>query len=160
ATCPRFPGELHPREIFAHANLQIRKRLVVLLQRVEFWLYILDETRFHQKRVYLAIALDELDVSNVLDQVGRTLFLAGHRCEITTCPITQTLRLADIDDHSLGIFHQIDTRGMRKRLDFIGRQLWIWIKRQRFRRHLISGALDGPILFYAGPSKRPELNPL
>ena len=59
----RLARELDARKLLAHEDLQIRKRLVVLLVLIELRLHVLDQPGFGQQRVDLALGRDEIDVA-------------------------------------------------------------------------------------------------
>ena len=70
APAPRRARELHARIVLTHADLQIRKRLVVLELDVETGLNVLDEPGLHEQGVDLGLGLDEIDVGDELDEIG------------------------------------------------------------------------------------------
>ena len=73
----RLAGELDAGKILAGGDLQVRKRLVVLQVLVVLGLDVLDQPGFDQQGVDLALGLEEVDVADLADQVGRAAILGG-----------------------------------------------------------------------------------
>src|SRR5437660_12085332 len=73
ATAARRSRKLDAREIFPDANLQIRKRLIILQVDVKTRLNILHQPGFHEQGVHVTVGNNEIDVGDQLDQIARAL---------------------------------------------------------------------------------------
>ena len=89
----------------------------VLAQDVGAGLVPLDEVAFQTQRFQIRLAkqnIEIMDMANHSRDLGRVIRLA----EIGTDAVFQVHRLADIDDRSLGILHQIAAGAFRQLGDF------------------------------------------
>ena len=102
ALSPRRPRELDARKFFSYADLQIGKGLVVLQLDVETRLHVLDEPRFEEQGVHLAVGRQEIDVGDELDEVGGARVLGRGLGEIVPGAVAQVLGLADVEDYAAG----------------------------------------------------------
>ena len=101
-------------------DLQIGKGLVVLLQRVEAGLHILDQPAFQQQGVDLAVSLEVVDVTDFLNQVRRPAIKFGRLEKVAACTAAEILGFANVNHPAGGIFHQVDAGRLGKRPHFPG----------------------------------------
>src|SRR5262249_45223232 len=88
AAPPWIAGKFHARKLFADANLQVGKSLVVLELDIEPRLDVLDEPGFEEQGIHFAGGLEEVDIGDELDQVRRARFLGGRFGEVVRGAIT------------------------------------------------------------------------
>ena len=77
-------------------------------------------------------ARQEVDVGDELHEVGGARVLGGGLGEVVAGPVAQVLRLADVEDHALGVLHEVDAGRGRELLDLLGRRHRT-ANRRRFR---------------------------
>ena len=121
ATTRRFAGELHAREVLIGRDLQVRKGLVVFQFLVVLRLNVLDQPRFEEQGVDLGMRLDEVEVGNLRDQIRCPSIDGCQRRKVAACAAAEVDRLADVDDSSLGILHEVHTGGIREGLNLLAR---------------------------------------
>ena len=114
----RLARQFDPRKILAHENLEIREALVVFERAVELRLHVFDEPGLDQQGIDLAFGRDKVDIVNFLYEVGRAAIIGGRLEKIAAGSGPQILRLADVDHHPGGVFHDIDAGRLRKLPDF------------------------------------------
>ena len=122
---PGSSGEFHAREFFPGPDLQIRKRFVVLEINVKTGLDILDQARFHEQGVHVAVRGDKINVGDELDQVAGAFIFRGRKREIMPRAIAQVLRLADIHDSALAVLHEVHAGACRELFDLLARKRMI-----------------------------------
>src|SRR5207245_562042 len=135
AALPGRARELDAWKRLADADLQIRKRLIVLQLDVETRLNVLDQARLEQQGVDLAVSGEEVDVGYQLDQVAGPRILGGRLGEIVASPVAQVLGLADIQNAALGILHEIDPGLGRKLPGLFHQRQSVRISARRYIRH-------------------------
>ena len=106
------PGRLFPRQ------LQIGIRLVIHEHDVEGRRMLLDQVDLKQQRFLLAPGHDVFEIIDVGDQTGRLQIMCADK--ILSHPVLEHLRLADIDDVSSDILHQITARQRRQDGQLVG----------------------------------------
>ena len=106
----RLARDFDPRKILAGGDHQVGKRLVVLLFLVVLGLHILDQPRFHQQRVDLALTLDVVGVADLVHPVRRPLLLRRLFEEIAAGARAQILGLAHVDHTTGRVLQQVDAR--------------------------------------------------
>ncbi len=121
AVPPRTAREFHARKVLAHANLQIRKALVVFQIHIETRLDVLDQARFQQECIHLGFRFHIIHVGDQLDQVGRARILPCSLGEVMPRPVAQVFGLADVQHPSLPVLHQVDAGAGGKLLDLVAR---------------------------------------
>ena len=97
APVERLTGEVDAGKVFARRDLQVGKRLVVLEVAVVLGLNVLDQARFHQECVDLAVGGQELDVGDLADPVADPAVAAGGLVKVRAGAAAQVLGLADVD---------------------------------------------------------------
>ncbi len=117
----RSTGEVDAREVLAGRDLQVGERLAVLFAAVVLGLDVLDEPALHQEGVNFIVGGKELDVGNLIDPLADAPIVGGCLVEIRAGTAPQVLGLADVDDASLGVLHEVEARRRGKLLDLLGR---------------------------------------
>jgi len=105
---PGLAREVDAGEIVADRDLQVREGLVVLQLDVEPRLHVLDEPRFGQDRVHLALGLEEVDVGYQRHQVPRPDVRRGGFAEVVRHPLSQAFGLPHVQHAALLVLHQVD----------------------------------------------------
>ncbi len=106
-------------KILARGDLQIRKRLVVFEVAVELRLDVLDQSRFGEQGIDLAVAVQVIDVADLFDQVRGAAFVGRGLEEVAGRARAEVLGLADVDHAAGAVLHQVHARGRRKVADFV-----------------------------------------
>jgi hypothetical protein len=109
-----------------HLGVAVRERefdvgvgFVVAQKDVEAWLSLLDEVVFERQCFMLVSYEDVVDIDSFAHEgAGFGVGLGGFQ-QIRTDPGTKVICLADIDDFSLGVFVEVDTRFSREEPNFL-----------------------------------------
>src|SRR5262249_40858942 len=116
---PWLPREFDPREVFAERDLEIWKRLVVLELLIKRRLHVLDEPRFHQQRIDLAVGAYDIDVVDFVDEMSGAAVERGGLGKIAPRPAAQIHRFADVDHPPAGVLHQVNAGRRGELADFL-----------------------------------------
>ena len=144
AAVRRLAGDLDAREVLAGRDLQVGKRLVVLQLLVVLRLDVLDQPRFHQQGIDLAVALDVIDVGDLVDPRRGAVLVLGPLQKVAAGPAAEVLRLADVDHPAGGVLHQVDAGRPGKLADLGGGPAEGEVVRDRgIVSRRIQGRLDG-----------------
>ena len=110
AVVDQLAGPLHPREVVAERDLDVRVALVVLEPDVEARSVALDQVGFEEERLGDRIGLGHLDVDDPVDDRTDPVDLARRDCllPVRADAVAQALRLADVDDVAALVLHQVD----------------------------------------------------
>ena len=109
---------------------------------VVFGLNVLDQPRFHEQGIDLAVAEDEIGIGDFADPIGRPALGLRSFQEIAAGSAAKGFGLADIDHAAGGVFHQVNARRAREL-----RGLWLppGERRNRARRFIGGYSIEGRI---------------
>ena len=107
-----------PRDIDARPRLvgqfDVRVGLVVAEQDVIARLVLLDEVVLERQGLFFVIEEDVVDGSGGVDQAGGLAFREPLVAEIAADPVTEILRLSDIEDLAGGVLVEVDAGSCRQ----------------------------------------------
>src|SRR5258708_34825946 len=106
---------MHARKLLGHRELQVEVVLVVLEPDVEARPVVLDEAALENQGVHLIGCRDELEVGGPTSHLGAARGLCVSGSEVGAQPVTQTQRLADVDDLAPVVAEQVNARTVRHR---------------------------------------------
>jgi hypothetical protein len=109
AILPDSPRDVHAR-IFLRRQFDIWIRLVIAQQDVETRLPLLDQIVLKRQRFFVVVDLNEVDLSRFPQQCPGFDVRAPLLGEITPHAISQILRLADVQDSTVGVLIEVDSR--------------------------------------------------
>ena len=111
----RISGDVDPGKLIAHGDGEVWKCLVVAQQFIETRMNVFDEPALQQKRLPLCFAFQNVEIG---DNIQHGLLSTAQICawnEVTGDTVRQAEGLADVQDLSRRVLHQIDPRNARKR---------------------------------------------
>ena len=113
AVVRRFVGEREAR-VLPRRKADEGVALIVLEQNVVARLVLLDEGVFEDQRLELARNEDGVEPVDLRDHAAGLFVVARAELEILADAVFELLRLADVDDLTARVHHQIDAGGERK----------------------------------------------
>ncbi len=99
--------DVDAREALAQREFHIRVSLVIAKKDVEARLALLDEIVFKRERFLVVGHDDVIDIDSLADERARFRVVKASFMEIRGDPASQILRLADVDDGSLGVLVEV-----------------------------------------------------
>ncbi len=115
---PQPPGHVHARIILG-GELDVRIRLVVAQQDVVARLALLDQVVLERQRFFLVVDVDKIDLASLADQRAGLGVRQAVVVEVAAHAAAQVLRLADIDDRSVGVLVKVHSGEERQLRGFV-----------------------------------------
>ena len=113
-----LPGKKHPGKILPHGYLNIRIGFVILQHGVVLRIMLLDQVVFQHQRLQLRVGHNILEAGDLCHHFFDFRAFVRAFPEIGTHPVSQTDRLAYINNGVVLIMHDVNSRLCRKLFQF------------------------------------------